>query len=120
MKKIYIIALLGFFLLTGCKSNEEKEEIKKQQNIIGKWNTTYEIGAIGKVKESYLFKKNGKCIRILNAGNDIIDECTYDLKDNQIKIIWNNKLDKKSYSKYVEIDEKQIQIGDHIYKKEGK
>ena len=28
-----------------------------------------------------MFKEKGKCVRILNAGSDIVDECTYEIKD---------------------------------------
>ena len=116
MKKL-LFSLVVVMLLTGC--NSKKEETKKQ-GIIGSWTTKYELSVIGEVSESYVFKEKGKCVRILNAGSDIVDECTYEIKDNEIRIIWDNKIDKESFSKYVEITDNKILIGEHTFEREEK
>ena len=94
MKKVIVI--LSLLLFTGCMSKEEKELKKQEEKLLGTWETKYELGAFGEVSEKYIFKKNNECIRI----------------------IWEDKIDKESYSKYEEVDDKTIIISEHIYKKE--
>ncbi len=118
MKKV-IAMLIGILLLTGCGIKEKTEEEQKQENIIGTWKTTYKLSVIGEVSEKYTFKEKEKCVRVLNAGTDIVDECTYEITEEGIRIIWKNKIDKESYSKYVEIDNDTILIGEHTYQRES-
>lgn len=92
---------------TTCKSEEKK--------IIGTWKTSYELKPFGIVEERYIFKKNGKCERILKMENELTNNCTYKIKEDKIRIIWNNKLDKKSYTKYSKINEKTIMIGTYKF-----
>ena len=118
MKK-YLFMVLSLLLLTGCGLKKKTDMEVKKENIIGKWTTSYQLGSLGQIKESYTFKKDGKCVRTLNAGSDIVDECTYEITDQGIRIVWESKIDKESYSKYVEIDENSILIGEHTYQKEN-
>ena len=117
MKKL-LIMLVPIFLLTGCGTKTEEQ--KKEDNLIGTWTTSYELGAFGEISEKYTFKKDGQCVRTLNAGSDIVDECTYEINESGIRIIWENKIDKENFSKYVEVDDNTIVIGEHTYKKEAK
>lgn len=108
MKKIYILGIL--FLLSGC--------IKSKQGVlIGTFETTYELGAFGKVIERYQFKEDGRCIRTLKAGNDITRTCTYEIKKDKIKIVWNDKLDKEHFDTYKKIDKNTVMIGNYKYKR---
>ena len=118
MKKIIILVCL--ILMTGCSKAEEKEIKKEKENIIGSWVTTYDLGAFKGVSEKYIFKENNECVRILNTGSEITDSCTYEFNEDKskIRIIWENKIDKESFSKYVEVDEKTIMISEHTYKRE--
>ena len=109
MKKKAIIVGGMALLLTGC--GKEKNE------LLGTWETKYEMSVFGEVTESYTFKEENKCIRIFNAGSDIIEECTYEVKEGKIRIIWENKIDKESYSKYIQIDENTIAIAENQYKR---
>ena len=121
MKKVGI-AIIILLIFTGCgtKSNKIKEENK--QGIIGTWITKYELSVFGETTETYIFKKDNKCVRILNAGNDITNNCTYELNEDKtkIRIIWDDKIDKESYSKYVEIDDNKILIGEHTFERKVK
>lgn len=111
MKKILLIVLLCV-VVTGCG--------KEKDAIVGTWKTSYELGDIGTITETYEFKENGICTRNLNAGSDIIDECTYEFNEDktQIRIIWDNKLDKESYSTYSMNGESEINIAGRIYTKQ--
>lgn len=108
MKKKMMIVGGMMLLLTGCGK-------EKKNTIIGTWETKYEMNVFGEVTETYTFKEGNECVRILNAGSDIIEECTYEIKDKEIRIIWENKIDKESYSKYIEIDENTIAIAENKY-----
>ena len=101
-------------------SKEEKELKKQEEKLLGTWETKYELGAFGEVSEKYIFKENKECIRIINTGNDITNNCTYEFNEDRskIRIIWEDKIDKESYSKYEEVDDKTIIISEHTYKKE--
>ena len=116
MKKLIVI-MICLVVLTGCGKTETEEE-KKQENIIGKWITKYELSVFGEVTEEYVFKENNECVRMLNTGSDIVEECTYEITDEGIRIIWESKIDKESFSKYVEIDENTIYIAEHKYTRE--
>jgi len=107
MKKKAIIVGGMLLVITGCG--------KAKNELLGTWETKYEMNVFGEVKESYTFKEDNECVRIFNAGSDIIEECTYEVKDKEIKIVWDSKIDKKSYNKYVKIDENTIAIGNNKY-----
>ena len=114
MKKILLLSVMGLIVLTGCGSKkEEKKEI-----IIGSWKTSYELGAFGEVTERYIFKEKGECIRELITTSDIVNKCTYEIKEDEIRIIWEDKLDQESYTKYIAMDDKTIMIGNYKYIKE--
>ena len=119
MKKLMI--LLSLVLLTGCASKEEKELKKQEKKLLGTWETKYELGAFGEVSEKYTFKKENKCIRTINTGTDITDDCTYEFNEDrtQIRILWDNKLDKDGYSKFEVVDDNNIMISEHKYTKQN-
>lgn len=107
-----VIGILGIILIiSGCGKKEKKPEEK----IIGTWETKYELSVFGEVTEGYSFKEKGQCVRMLNAGTDIVEKCTYEITEEGIRIIWEDKMDKETYSKYIEIDEDTIMIGEHKY-----
>ena len=116
MKKIIPIIVL-ILVVVGCGNKKEQESKKQQEKIIGTWETKYELLSFGEVTESYVFKEKGECVRILNTGSDIVDKCTYELNEEKdgIRIIWENKMDKERYSRYVEIDDNDIMIDEHKY-----
>lgn len=109
MKK-YLFIILTIICLTGCG---KKEEVN---SLLGNWETSYELGAFGNVTESYEFKENGECIQSLNAGSTIITECTYQLNNekNKIKIVWEDKKDKDSYTDY-SLNDNELIIGTRKY-----
>lgn len=109
MKK-YLIFVLTILCLTGCG--------KKKDALLGTWEASYELGAFGVVTETYEFKEDGKCVKTLNAGTIVTNECTYEFNSNktEIRIIWNDKSDKESYSNYLLNDDK-LTIGTREYSK---
>ena len=111
MKKVILVALLCLMVTTGCGKDEEKDA------ILGTWKTSYELGALGTVTEAYEFKEDGVCTRTLNAGSDIIDECTYEYSEDKtkIKIVWDDKLDKEAYSTYSMDSNSQITIAGRVF-----
>ena len=112
MKKIMIFLML--LIMVGCKTKTKEEEKDK---IIGSWETKYSLSVFGEVTESYVFKENHECIRMLNTGSDIVNKCTYEFDEEKenIRIIWENKLDKERYDRYIEIDDNNIMIAEHKY-----
>ena len=108
MKKIIII--LSLLLLIGCS---------KKDNILGTWETNYDVSGIGNVTEKYTFKENNKCIRTIITTTNINTDCTYTFnKDkNKIKIDWEDKLYKDEFSDYEEIDKNNIKIGNYTYER---
>ena len=106
-------------LITGCGAKEKQKAKEEQEKILGTWEAKYELSVFGEVSETYTFKEEGKCVRVLNAGNDIADNCTYEFNEDktEIRILWEDKLDQESYSKYIEIDDNTIMIGEHKYEK---
>ncbi len=111
MKRL-LISLLLVLVITGC-SKTKKEE------VLGTWQTTYEMNVLGTITETYTFKENGICVKELKTKTDIVNDCTYEFnkEKNQIRIIWDNKLDKESFSKFEIINENSIMIGEHKYEK---
>ena len=109
MKKI-LLAILCTIIVTGCGS-------KEKDAILGTWKTSYELGELGSITEVYEFKEDGKCVRILNAGSDIVDECTYEYNEDKtkIKIVWEDKLDKESYSSYSANSDSEIVIAGRVF-----
>lgn len=93
MKKVLLATLLCVMVATGCGE-------KEKDSMLGTWKTSYELGALGTVTETYEFKEEGVCTRTLNAGSDIVDECTYEYNEDRtkIRIVWDDKLDKESFS----------------------
>ena len=110
MKKILVFIIL--ILMVGC-GKVEKEEDK----LIGTWETKYNLSVFGEVTESYVFKENKECVRMLNTGSDIVNKCTYEFNEekDEIRIIWDNKLDKERYDRYIEIDDNNIMIAEHKF-----
>lgn len=110
-KKIILLTVMTVLLTGGCKAKEKT----KEEKILGTWETQYELSVFGQITEGYSFKEDGKCVRMLNTGTDIANNCTYEMKEDEIRIIWDDKLDKETYSRYLEIDEDTIMIGEHKY-----
>ena len=112
MNKKKIMTVASMLLLTGCAS-----KLSTKQKLIGTWESKYELSVFGEVTETYSFKEDGKCVRVLNAGNDMADNCTYEFnkEENEIRIVWDNKIDKESFSEYIEVDKNTIMIGEHKF-----
>ena len=110
MKKILVL-ILGTVLLTGCS---------KTDSFLGTWVASYELPSFGNVTEKYEFKENGICTRTLNAGSDIIEDCTYEWNEDQteIRIVWNSKLNKEDFSTYTKNSDHEIKIGERIFTKQ--
>ena len=110
MKK-YVIFLLSILCLTGCGK-------EKVDPLLGTWETSYELGAFGTVVETYEFKENGLCVKTLNTGSDIIEDCTYEFNEDktQIKIVWDSKQNKDEYTNY-SLNNDILLIGAREYKK---
>ena len=117
MKKtsLVVLSLVALVLITGCGKSKEEQERDK---VIGKWTAKFEMAGLSGT-ETYSFKKDGKCVRIVNTGSDISNDCTYEFNANnsEIKIIWTDKIDKKSFSKFTQVDDKTIIIGTRQYSK---
>lgn len=115
MKKVLIVMLL--LLTAGCGKNSKSESKKLQDKLLGTWETKYELSVFGEVTESYVFKENGECVRMLNTGSDIANKCTYEFDESRdnIKIVWEDKLDKERYDKFIEIDDNNIMIAEHKF-----
>lgn len=109
MKKVLLATLLCVMVATGCG--------KEKDAILGTWKTSYELGALGTVTETYEFKEGSVCTRTLNAGSDIVDECTYEYNEDKtkIRIVWDNKLDKESYSSYSMNGENEVTIAGRVF-----
>lgn len=110
MKKVLLAALLCTLVVTGCGE-------KEKDALLGNWKTSYELGDLGTITESYEFKEKGVCTRTLNAGSDIVDECTYEFNEDktQIRIVWDDKLDKESYSSYSMNGENEVTIAGRVF-----
>ena len=109
MKKILII-LLTVMCLTGCG--------KKKDELLGTWETNYELGAFGVVTETYEFKEEGKCIKTLDAGTIVTNDCTYEFNEDksEIRVVWEDKTDKESYSNF-SLDKDTLVIGSRTYQR---
>lgn len=109
MKKILVL-VLGIVLLTGCG---------KKDSFLGTWTTSYELPSFGNVTETYEFKENGVCIRTLNVGNDIVEDCTYEWNEGktEIRIVWDSKLNKEDFSTYSQNGATEIKIGGRTFTK---
>ena len=110
MKKL-IPLILVLFLITGCKNT-------KKDNIIGEWETNYEISVLGRVVDKYNFKENNECEKTITYGSDIKVECTYEFNEDktQIKITWDGKLSDE-FVKFERVDKTHIKIGESTYEK---
>lgn len=111
MKKILVL-FLDIVLLTGCG---------KKDNFLGTWSASYELLSFGNITEKYEFKENGVCTRTLNAGTDIVEECTYEWNEDKtkIRILWDSKLNKDDYSTYSKISDNEIKIGEIVFTKQS-
>ena len=118
MKKVLPIMILVLILTAGCGKTEEQ---KKKDKLLGTWETKYTLAVFGEVTESYVFEKEGKCVRTVTTDQDIKNDCTYEFDSNneKIRILWDNKLDKENYSKYEMIDDNTIKIGENTYTKKS-
>ena len=108
MKKLLLV--VGLLFLTGCGNKD---------SILGTWSVSYVMPVFGNVTETYEFKEDGVCVRTLNTGNDIAEDCTYEFNEDKtkIRIVWNSKLDKEDFYDYSKNNDTEIKIGTRIFTK---
>ena len=102
------IIVLGIILIgmTGCG----KEDI-----LVGKWETKYELGMYGEVNQIYEFEKSGKCKKIIYTDMKIEKECKYKKKEKEIEITFETG--EKSILKY-RVEGEDVVINGYLYKKQ--
>ena len=78
-----IIVLSGLIYFLGDKITNP---------LYGNWETSYELGMFGKVKQSYTFNSNKSCEKILVTDRTITKKCNYEFDgDNKIKVTYDDK-----------------------------
>ena len=106
MKKIIVIGV-GLLLLTGCG--------KKENEIVGTWSTQYELGVYGEITQTYEFDKNKTCKKILVTNMEIEKNCTYEVKEDIIKITYE---DGQVYEAPYRKEKDGLVIGGYKHKKQ--
>lgn len=77
---LFIIAVILFIYLN----------FFKQDSLIGKWETSYELGSLGEVTQIYEFKKDGTCKKTLKTDMNIELNCTYKIENDKMTIEYEN------------------------------
>lgn len=89
--------------------------IYKQNNLIGKWKTSYELGSLGEVTQIYEFKKDGTCKKTLKTDMNIELNCTYKIEDDKMTIKYEN--DTQTVVTIIKEDNGYI-IGGYLHKRQ--
>ncbi|MDD3241838.1 MAG: hypothetical protein PHQ64_03625 [Bacilli bacterium] len=90
-KKIFIpiIVLGGIIVLSGIVYFLGDKVVNP---LFGTWETSYELGMYGKVKQSYTFNSNKTCEKVLVTDRTITKKCKYEFDgDNKIKVTFDDK-----------------------------
>ena len=103
-KFVFLVVLI--LLFTGCSNNK----------IIGKWQREYNIEVFGTIVETFEFKKNNECIRTISYGNVMTFDFKYEIENNKIKIVCEEKLD-KDFQNFELIDNNHIEINGYGYER---
>jgi uncharacterized protein (TIGR03066 family) len=83
-----------FAAVGSLTADDKKDSERTREKLIGVW----ELAGDGKASVTTEFTKDGKMKRTLRRGNDkpVIEEITYDVDGNNLKVIYTDKDGKES------------------------